>query len=59
MVQVDADGMERVNVEWAIEGRTKTQRGKLYGLHAQELANAKEAINKRARCGDTVTIRLI
>jgi hypothetical protein len=55
----DADGMERIDIEWSIEGRKGTTSGKLHELHAQEVANAKESIRALARRGDTVTIREI
>lgn len=54
---VDVDGMPRVNIEWSIEGKTSTKTGKLYGLHSEELANAKLAIARRARRGDTINVR--
>jgi hypothetical protein len=51
--------MTRVDLEWTIEGRKGTQTGKLYGLHEQEVARAKEDIKRRARRGDTIDIRKI
>jgi hypothetical protein len=55
----DADGLERVDLEWSIEGRNGTRRGKMHELHAQEVVNAKRSIKDAARRGDTVTIREI
>lgn len=57
MAKRDADGMVRVDLEWTIEGSRKTQTGKLYGLHEQEVMGAMAAIKLRVRRGDTVTIR--
>ena len=59
MAKKDADGMTRVDLEWSIEGGKGTRAGKLYELHEQEVANAREAIKSQARRGDTVTIREI
>lgn len=55
----DADGMNRVDLEWTIEGSKGTKSGKLYGLHEGEVIGAKEALKLRARRGDTITIREI
>lgn len=55
----DADGMLRADMEWTIEGRGGVvASGKLYGLHAGELEEAKRAIKLRARRGDTITTRI-
>lgn len=59
MAKRDADGMIRVDLEWTIEGRNGTRTGKLYGLHEEELANAKHGIKRAARRGDSVTIRQV
>lgn len=58
-MQRDADGMERHDMEWSIEGKKGTRQGKLYGMHEQELANAKAAVKRHARRGDTVTMKVI
>lgn len=55
----DADGFSRVNMVWTIEGRTGVKTGTLYGLHEMELENAKIAVARRARRGDTVDIRVV
>jgi len=59
MAKLDADGMIRVDLEWAIEGKNGTRTGKLYGLHEGEVQLAKHGIRLKARRGDTVTINLI
>lgn len=59
MAKRDADGVTRVDLEWAIEGCKGTRTGRLYGLHEQEVAGAKHALSLRARRGDTVTVRTI
>jgi hypothetical protein len=53
----DADGMVRVNLEWTIEGSKGTKTGKLYELHENEVAAAKQALKGRARRGDTITTK--
>lgn len=55
----DADGMERWNIEWSIEGKTDTRKGTLYELHEQELANAKHDLRRLVRRGETLTIKVI
>lgn len=57
MAKRDADGMNRVDLEWTIEGRQGTKTGKLYELHEQEVMAAKQALKLHARRGDTVTVR--
>jgi hypothetical protein len=57
MAKRDADGMNRVDLEWTIEGRKGTRTGKLYGLHEQEVMAAKRSIKLHARRGDTITVR--
>jgi hypothetical protein len=57
MAKRDADGMNRVDLEWTIEGRKGTRTGKLYGLHEQEVMGAKQSIKLHARRGDTITVR--
>lgn len=54
----DADGLDRADLTWTIEGRKGTRTGNLYGLHEQELAEAERVIRSQARRGDTVTIRV-
>lgn len=55
----DQDGMQRVDIEWSIETRHQVYTGNLYGLHEQERLNAVAAIMRRARRGDTVTIKTL
>lgn len=59
-MMIDADGVERVNLEWSIEGKDgKVKSGTLYELHEGEVATSKAAIKRQARRGDTVTITAI
>lgn len=60
-MQIDADGMIRVDLEWTIEGTRKAgnRSGKLYGLHAGEVASARQMLKREARRGDTITVRTI
>ncbi len=53
----DADGMMRADLEWSIEGKNGVRSGKLYGLHEQEMDNAKASVKRQARRGDTITLR--
>lgn len=55
----DEDGMARYDLVWTIQGRNSDKLGKLYGLHDQELRNAKAVIQRLARKGDTVDIQVI
>ncbi len=59
MPKLDADGMTRVDLEWSIEGSDHTRTGKLYGLHEQEVALARQTIRRMARRGDTTIVREI
>lgn len=61
-MMIDADGLERVDLIWSIEGKdAKGQatliEGQFYECHEQEVALHTRTINQRARRGDTVTIR--
>lgn len=56
-MMIDADGIERVNLEWSIEGKNGTTGGWLMELHEQEVAQAKVSLKQRARRGDTVLIK--
>jgi hypothetical protein len=58
-MMIDADGFQRVDLIWTIEGATKTRGGRLYELHEQEEANARADIKRMARKGDTVTIQAV
>lgn len=48
--------MERIDIEWEIDGKKGMRSGKLYGLHEGEVMAAIEAINRMTRKGDTVTV---
>jgi hypothetical protein len=54
----DADGMERYDMTWTVEGRKSTSSGRLYEMHEAELENAKAAVRRLARRGDTVTMKI-
>lgn len=54
----DADGLDRMELTWEIEGRTGVRTGKLGFMHEGELEEAKRAIKRQARRGDTVTIKV-
>lgn len=58
-MMIDADGFQRVDLIWTIEGKSGTKSGRLYELHEQEEANAREGIKRLARRGDTVTIQAV
>lgn len=59
MPQKDADGMERWDVHWTIEGAKKTRSGVMRGLHEGEVAGARQIVKANARKGDTITINVI
>lgn len=54
----DADGLERYDMDWSIEGANGTRSGKLYEMHEAELENAKRNVKRLAYRGDTVTIKV-
>lgn len=57
-MMIDADGLERVDLIWSIEGKDgKIRQGVAYECHEQEVASVTSAVKAWARRGDTVTIR--
>lgn len=55
----DADGMERYDMEWSIEGRDETRTGTLHEMHEAELENAKRGLRATVRRGETLTMKVI
>jgi hypothetical protein len=58
-MKLDADGMERYDMEITREGVNGAKVTKLYGLHEQEVAGARHAAQLRNRRGEAVTIKVI
>jgi hypothetical protein len=57
-VDTSLSRLDRWSLNWKIEGRAGTRSGKLEGLHEGELEEAKRAIKRQARRGDTINIRV-
>jgi hypothetical protein len=55
---IDADGMARYDMKITREGKGGTRVTKLYEMHEQEVALARNQSRIQNRRGDTVTIKV-